>query len=61
MGQAIKSRKAERSAKQEVTAALAREKLNAYAEREKAKMEALLEMAKASKKEGALWWSQFQN
>jgi len=34
---------------------LAREKLNAYAEREKAKMDALLEMAKASKKEGALW------
>ena len=55
MGQAIKSRKAERTAKQEVTAALAREKLNAYAEREKAKMDALLEMAKASKKEGALW------
>ena len=55
MGKAIEKRKVERVAKQEVSVALAREKLNAYAEREKAKMASLLEMAKSSKKEGALW------
>merc|ERR1719153_991883 len=39
MGIAIDKRKVERVAKQEVSVALAREKVNAYAEREKAKME----------------------
>ena len=55
MGKAIEKRKVDRAVKQEVSVALAKEKLSAYAEREKAKMDALLQMAKANKKEGALW------
>jgi len=55
MGKAIEKRKIDRAVKQEVSSTLAKQKLNDYAEREKNKMEALLEMAKANKKEGALW------
>jgi len=55
MGKAIERRKEQREVEHKASVAKAREKLATYAAKEKAKMDALMEMAKATKKDGALW------